>query len=65
MSRLHVLINDETHQAITDLMAEDVTATEVVRRAISCYSFIKAEQKDGYNLMIVGEHGHQRKVEFI
>jgi hypothetical protein len=63
MSRLSVNINPVTHQEITRLM-RDMSATEVIRRAVSCYAFVKAEQDDGYNLLLVGDHGDRRKVEF-
>lgn len=65
MSRLSVQIDTETNLAIRKMMEEGLTATEVVRRAISCYSYVKSEQDSGARVKITApEHRPSIYVEF-
>lgn len=52
--RLSVNINDECAEALYELaVRESVTATEVIRRAISVYKFVSDEQDAGKQLKMV------------
>lgn len=47
-ARLNININDETAAALKDLAERrQITATEVVRRAVSVYKFVEDEVVDG------------------
>lgn len=53
-TRLSVLINNETNEAIRQLMAdEDTSATEIIRRAVAVYHFVQHETASGKTLRLI------------
>lgn len=61
MSRLNVNINDDTAAALRALADQDkMSVTEVVRRAVSVYKFVKDELDEDTDLQLVNKKSKER-----
>ncbi|MEW1982398.1 CopG family transcriptional regulator [Citricoccus sp. NPDC079358] len=59
--RLNVNMNEKTAQELRDIAASDrLSITEVVRRAIALYHYVRAETKKGRVLQIVDVDGSNK-----
>ena len=59
MARLTVQFPDATNEVLTELSAKDqVTKTEILRRALAVYKYLERETRDGkHKVAIVDEKG--------
>lgn len=58
-SRINMNLPDTTKADLNDFVAAEsgVTATEIVRRSIALYKFVKGELDSGHKLQIVDAEG--------
>lgn len=63
MTRLNININDTTAEELRLLKEEKgISVTELIRNAVSLYSFLEQEKREGRKIETVSSKGKDRKI---